>query len=64
MRQGRPIAFLQPRVGNRKPEKIAKEAIAAFKKFGHLKSPKQKFYIAVWADPPLDSLAYALCQHI
>ena len=56
------LAFLQPRVGNRKPEKIAKEAITALKKFGHLKSPKQKLYIAVWADPPLDSLTYALSQ--
>jgi hypothetical protein len=56
------LAFLQPRVGNRKPAKIAKEAITALKKFGHLRSPKQKHYIAVWADPPIDSLAYALSQ--
>jgi hypothetical protein len=56
------LAKTPERVGNRKPEKIAKEAITALKKFGHLKSPKQKLYIAVWADPPLDSLAYALSQ--
>ena len=56
------LAFLQPRVGNRQPDKIATEAIGALKKFGHLKSPKQKHYIAVWAEPPLDALAYALAQ--
>ncbi len=57
------LAFLQPRVGNRKPEKIATEAVGALKKFGHLKSPKQKHYLPIWSDPSLDALAYALSQH-
>ncbi|HTS16656.1 MAG TPA: hypothetical protein VMP11_03705 [Verrucomicrobiae bacterium] len=56
------IAFLQPRVGNRKPDKIAKEAILGLKKYGHMKSPKPGHYLAVWADPPIDALAYALSQ--
>ncbi|MBI4023515.1 MAG: hypothetical protein HY360_00945 [Verrucomicrobia bacterium] len=56
------LVFLQPRLGNRKPEKIATEAVGAIKKFGHLKSDKPKHYFAIWADPPLDALAYALSQ--
>lgn len=56
------LAFLQVRVGDRKPEKIAKEAITALKKFGHLASDKPTHYIAIWSDPPLDTLAYVLSQ--
>ena len=56
------LDFLRPRVGNRKPEKIAKEVVTGLKKFGHLTSPKQQHYIAVWGDPPLESLVYALTQ--
>jgi hypothetical protein len=56
------LAFLRPRVGERKPEKIAKEVVTGLKKFGHLQSPKQQHYIAVWGDPPLDVVAYALTQ--
>ncbi len=56
------LAFLRPRVGDRKPEKIAKEVVTGLKKFGHLISPKQQHYVAVWSDPSLDVLAYALAQ--
>ncbi len=57
------LAFLQPRVGNRNAEKIATEAVGALKKFGHLRSPKQKQYLPVWSEPTLDALVYALSQY-
>jgi hypothetical protein len=56
------LEFLAARIGDRKPDKIATEAIGAIQKFGHLRKLKQKRYQAVWLEPPTEALVYVLSQ--
>ncbi|MDD2709252.1 MAG: hypothetical protein PHV34_14795 [Verrucomicrobiae bacterium] len=56
------LEFMRLRVGNRNPGKLATEALGAMKKLGHLKSDKPKHYYAIWTDPSVEVLIYALAQ--
>jgi len=56
------VKFLKVRVGERSAEKVATEALKGLNKLGHFQTVKAGQYQPVWADPPADSLAYALTQ--
>jgi hypothetical protein len=56
------VEFLKTRVGERSAEKVATEALKGLNKLGHLRMIRAGRYQPVWAEPPVDALAYALAQ--
>lgn len=56
------LDYLSPRIGERKADKIAKEAVGAIRKLGHLRSPKPAVYEPVWTEPAAEVLVYVLAR--
>lgn len=56
------LAFLDARLGGRSAKRVAKEAVAAFRRCNKLTSPKPAIYVPVWAEPPIEAFCYVLAS--
>lgn len=56
------LAFLESRLGGRKPGEVATAAITTFRRCRKLTSPKPGCYVPVWAEPPLEAFLYVLAR--
>lgn len=56
------LSFLDARLAGRSSEEVAKAAIGAFQRCGKISSQKNRLYLPVWAEPPLEAFLYVLAR--